>query len=57
MTDQLEQLWEVTEEILAAAVAAIADLNANRGLFNRTEIVREREGVERERERERRREI
>ena len=43
MTNQLEQLWEVTEEILAAAVAAIAELNANRGLFNRTEIVRKRE--------------
>ena len=43
MTNQLEQLWEVTEEILAVAVAAIAELNANRGLFNRTEIVRKRE--------------
>ena len=48
MTNQLEQLWEVTEEILEAAVEAIAELNANRGLFNRTEIVRKRE---RERER------
>ena len=41
MTDQLEDLWEVTGEIITAAVGAIAELNANRGLFNRSEIVRE----------------
>ena len=42
MTDQLEELWEVTGDIITAAVSAIAELNANRGLFNRSEIVRER---------------
>ena len=58
MTDQLEQLWEVTEGIIEAAVTAIRELNINRGFFNRTEIVRNRErgrvreGGREERERE-----
>ena len=39
LEDQLEVLWEVVRRILAAATDAIGDLNANRGIFNLTEIV------------------
>ena len=39
LEDQLEVLWEVVRGILDAATDAIGDLNANRGIFNLTEIV------------------
>ena len=39
LEDQLEVLWEVVRRILDAATDAIGDLNANRGIFNLTEIV------------------
>ena len=39
LEDQLEILWEVVRRILDAATSAIADLNANRGLFNITAAV------------------
>ena len=40
LEDELEDLWEVAREILDAAVDAIDDLNANRGILNRTAIVK-----------------
>ena len=63
--DQFEVLWEVVRRILDAAADAIRNLNANRGIFNLAEIVRnaaEWEGESslrslRKREREREREI
>ena len=58
LEDQLEVLWEVVRRILAAATDAIGDLNANRGIFNLTEVVSKliHQGTAGERERERERE-
>lgn len=36
---QLEQMWDSVRQIIEAAAEAIADLNANKGLFNVTDIV------------------
>ena len=41
LEDQLEQLWEVVRRILAAAIDAITELNASRGILNVTAAVSE----------------